>query len=87
MRLLGRLNRANPFSTVGAIGISAQAFRNKYPELSFRQALERSLIETRPGWSEELFALVEPELDMAETPEQMVDVIVNFEKALRRGRA
>lgn len=87
MGLLSRLNRANPFSTVGAIGISAQAFRNKYPELTFRQALERSLIETRPGWNEELLALVEPELDIAQTPEQMVDVMARFENAIRTRRA
>jgi len=76
--------RANPFSSCGAIGTAAYLYQEKYPNFSFREALELSLVETRPGWNSALLELVRPHLDSAETPGEMIEIIVAFEKGLRR---
>lgn len=76
--------RASPFSSFGAIGTAAYLYQKKYPNLSFREALELSLVKTRPGWNASLLELVRPHLNSAETPEEMIEIIVAFEKALRR---
>jgi hypothetical protein len=75
MGFFSRLKRANPFSTGGAVGISAHACHAKYPQLSFREALERSLVETRPGWNAERIATIRGPLDKARTPDEMIDAV------------
>ena len=58
----------------------ALGYMRKHPELEFRGALVRSLIETRPGWNRERIDRVMPMLDAAVTNEDLVDVIVECEK-------
>jgi hypothetical protein len=65
------------------IRTSANACRNKYPALTFREALEESLLRTRPGWSPELLEYARPLLDEARSEEEMVNAIVEFENGVR----
>lgn len=65
------------------IRTSANACRNKYPALTFREALEEALLRTRPGWSPELLEYASPLLDEAHSEEEMVNTIVRFENEVR----
>ena len=79
MGFFSRLKRINPLSTVGAIGISAHAYQRKYPNLSFREALERSLIETRPGWNRARLESIKHLLDQAKSPDEMINIVARHD--------
>ncbi len=82
------------FSTEGAIMTSAYVYQEKYPHLSFLESLERSLVETRPGWTQELWDLVAPTItlrenapgDENEREHLMVRQVAHVEQKLREGK-
>ena len=76
MGFLSRLNKMNPFSTYGTIGSCAYAYQAKYPQLSFREALEISLVRGRIGWDEQRLKNLKPLLDGATTADEMIEIIV-----------
>jgi len=79
MGFFSRLKRVNPLSTVGAIGIGAYATHSKYPNLTFRDALERSLIETLPGWNATRLESIRHLLDQAKSEDEMVDIVARYD--------
>ena len=83
MGILDRLKRANPLSTFNVISSVAHDYHARYPEVSFRVALERSLVETRPGWTAGAVLAMSRFLDEARTPAEMVEVAVQVDAAMR----
>ena len=79
MGLFSRIRRLNPLSSFGAIGISAYACHTKHPNLTFRQALELSLVRTRPGWDEARVRRIKSLLDSAETSDEMIQAVIKAE--------
>lgn len=81
MGLFSRIRRLNPLSSFGAIGISAHACHAKHSNLTFRQALELSLVRTRPGWDEARVRRIKSLLDSAETSDEMIQAVIKAESA------
>ena len=59
------------------IGSSAYAFQSKHG-LPFRDALERSLLQTRPGWTQGVLDTISPALDRATTEKEMICIVAKY---------
>ena len=79
------------FSTEGIVWTSARAYQHKFPGTPFIEALERSLVETRPGWTQDLWDHVAPTIrvfggasfNQKEIEEYMVAQVARIERARR----
>ena len=82
--LFSSLGRLNPASTAGAIGLAARAYQQSDPNVTFREALEYSLVQTRPGWEDWMVRFISGRLDRVGTPEEMIEVAAAFDEGLRK---
>jgi len=85
-RLTQRVLAGDLMETTSVIAFSVYSYRSHHPTLTFREALERSLLETRPGWDQARIAMVRNALDEATTEEEMVGVVVRYEVESRRNK-
>ena len=69
-------------TTRSAIATSTRTFLVKSPDLSFREALEVSLVKTRPGWSIEVLDDLSPQLDQAASNEEMLSIVCEVDEQL-----
>lgn len=85
---MGFWSRMNPLSTEGAISLSASTYHDAHPELTFQEALEQSLLETRPGWNQDWIEDLRRfgRLLKANAPEEWVRVAVSVDKAGRAAK-
>ena len=86
MGFLGAIGRL--FSTEDTVAHSARAHMKMYPELSFREALCRSLLEDRPLWEPDTWNLFESwllEIDLPEdfSDDQLPALVAEFERQAR----
>ncbi len=72
--------------TKKTISAAACVYKNRHPHLEFREALERSLLETRPGWDERRLKRLSSEFDRANTEDEMVALAARDETEARRER-
>ena len=66
------------WTTEKTIGSSAFAYMTKYPDMSFLDALEQSLRETRPGWHDGLWSMAAKEIPPEAGPKEAIKAVAAY---------
>lgn len=79
------------FSTEGTMLTSVRAYQSKFPNLSFLEALGRSLVETRPGWTQAFWDGMEPvlreQMEQGASEEDIISQVMGVEQMRKEGES